>query len=196
MPLSKRPGQSFLFRRIMRFLFILLFVVYTNLCLGQENEKEYTEKIWRINFFNPSIELELPTNKFSTFSAGLGVGYGGSYPDLSKNGNGLRYMITPFLDLQEKWFYNFQKREEKDKNIKHNSANFISARLLVRGNKIAGNFSRTSNFDFAFGPTWGIQRNYGNFHLLFDVGTIYYFDIKGNGNWFPLMLQLNLGFDL
>ncbi|MGO2357605.1 MAG: hypothetical protein ACTH6G_04770 [Mesonia sp.] len=46
------------------------------------------------------------------------------------------------------------------------------------------------------GPTWGIQRSYGKFHLLFDVGTIYYFDTKGNGNWFPIMIQLNLGFNL
>jgi hypothetical protein len=31
---------------------------------------------------------------------------------------------------------------------------------------------------------------------LFDVGPQYYFDTNGNGNIWPIMLQLNLGFDL
>ena len=79
----------------------------------------------------------------------------------------------------------------------NNSANFISARLLTRGNTISSNFNMTTNFDFAVGPTWGLQRKYGeNFHLLFDVGPIYYFDSNGEGNIFPIMFQLNLGFDL
>lgn len=169
-----------------------------NFAQAQENTggTKHTEKVWRINFLNPGVEFEIPTGDNSTFSTGLGIGYGGSYPDLSGSGNGFRYLIAPFLDLQEKWFYNFDKRLAKGKSIGNNSGNFVSARMLVRGNTIESNFSRTSNFDFAIGPTWGIQRNYGNFHLLFDVGTIYYFDTKGNGNWFPIMFQLNLGFDL
>lgn len=163
---------------------------------AQEKQNKYTESVWRLNFFNPGVEYEFPTGENSTFSAGLGVGYGGSYPDLSDSGNGWQYLIAPFLDLQEKWFYNFDKRQNKGKTINNNSGNFVSARILVRGNTIESNFSRTSNFDFAVGPTWGIQRSYGSFHLLFDAGTIYYFDTEGNGNWFPIMFQLNLGFDL
>jgi len=45
-------------------------------------------------------------------------------------------------------------------------------------------------------PTWGLQRSYNDkFHLLFDIGSLYYFDSKGNGNFFPIMFQINLGFD-
>ena len=107
------------------------------------------------------------------------------------------YIIAPFLDLQQKWFYNINKRIRKNKTVENNSGNFISARLITRGPSIAENVIRTSDFDFAFGPTWGIQRKYGeNFHLLFDIGPQYYFDTEGNGNIFPLMFQLNLGFDL
>ena len=51
--------------------------------------------------------------------------------------------------------------------------------------------------DYAWAKAWGIQRKYGkNFHLLFDIGPIYYLDTKGNGNFYPILLQLNLGFDL
>ncbi|HET8809434.1 MAG TPA: hypothetical protein VFM65_04125 [Flavobacteriaceae bacterium] len=163
---------------------------------AQQNETKHTEKVWRLNFLNPGVELELSTGDNSTFSTGIGIGFGGAYPDLSYAENGFTYVITPFLDIQEKWFYNFEKRLKKKKSIDNNSGNFVSVRLLVRGNTIESNFSRTSDFDFAVGPTWGVQQKYGNFHLLFDVGTIYYFDTEGNGNWFPIMLQLNLGFDL
>lgn len=164
---------------------------------AQEDQQEFTENVLRINFLSPGVEYEYAVSNTSTLSAGLGVGYGASYPFLSSSeGTGFLYLITPFLDLQYKHFYNFEKRLAKNKNTAHNSGNFISARLLTRGSTIESNFDRTSNYDFAVGPTWGIQRSYGKFHLLFDVGTIYYFDTKGNGNWFPIMIQLNIGLNL
>ena len=156
------------------------------------------EKIWRINFINPSVEIELPTGELSSFSAGLGVGYGGAYPELTIGSpNGFVYIIAPILDLQQKWYYNFNKRIKKNKNVIGNSGNFFSFRLVTRGPSIADNINRTSDFDFAIGPTWGLQRRYGkSFHLLFDFGPQYYFDTEGNGGVFPINAQLNLGIDL
>ncbi|MEH6762825.1 MAG: hypothetical protein V7687_16800 [Maribacter arcticus] len=160
-------------------------------------EGQTREKVWRINLLNPGIELEVPTGNFSTFSSELGIGYFGAYPELTFGGNGFVYIIAPFIDLQQKWFYNINKRVEKSKTIDHNSGNFISARIISKGNSIAENINRTSDFDFAVGPTWGIQRKYGeNFHLLFDLGPQFYFDTKGNSGFYPIMFQINLGFDL
>lgn len=179
--------------------FILpIFLLMLSLMNAQDLSSIKTEKVWRVNFLNPAIELEIPTGQYSTFSSSIGVGYGGGYPDLTiADDSGLIYIISPFADIQQKWFYNLNKRTGKDLNIENNSGNFISIRLFTRGKSIAKNVIRTSDYDFAIGPTWGIQRKYGkNFHLLFDVGPQYYFDTKGNGNIWPLMLQLNLGFDL
>lgn len=174
---------------------ILFFFTFST--SAQDQETYSTQKVWRINFLNPGIELEVPTGNYSTFSTGAGVGYGGSYPELTWGGSGFLYIIAPFLDLQQKWFYNMNKRMRKERTVDHNSGNFVSLRFITRGNSIAENVHRTSDLDFAFGPTWGVQRNYGeSFHLLFDVGPQYYMDTKGNGNIFPLMFQLNLGFDL
>lgn len=135
----------------------LLILVFFGNGYGQNEGSSLfkTEKVLRVNFLNPGVEYELPTGYYSTFSAGLGVGYGGSYPDLNDGGStGLVYMIAPFIDIQHKWFYNLEKRLEKDKAIVNNSGNFISARLLTRGNSIADNINRTSDFDFAIMPTW------------------------------------------
>lgn len=183
----------------MKYSFIIVILFFTSMSNAQQDKNMiHAEKVWRLDFVNPGIEIETPTGTHSTFSANLGIGYGGSYPDLSYNeNNGFAYLISPFLDIQEKLYYNFNRRKQKNKSIRNNSGNFLSARLLIRGNSIVDNFKRTSDLDFAIGPTWGIQRVYGkNFHLLFDVGPIYYFDGKGNGNVFPIMIQLNLGFDL
>ncbi len=176
---------------------VALLALFTITTYAQEERTYNTEKVWRINFLNPGAELELPTGNYSTFSTGLGIGYDGGYPDLTYKDNGIIYIIAPFLDLQQKWFYNFNKRIKKNKTVKNNSGNFISARFKTKGPSIAENVTRTSDFDFAFGPTWGIQRSYGeNFHLLFDIGPQYYFDTEGNGNIFPIIFQINLGFDL
>ncbi|PQJ79268.1 hypothetical protein [Polaribacter porphyrae] len=174
---------------------LFFFIAISN--YAQDKSDTYTEKIWRVNFLNPAIELEFPTGKNSTFSSAIGVGYNGGYPDLTSNASGFIYVVSPFLDFQQKWFYNFKKRRDKNKNTENNSGNFFSFRLITRGNSITENVTRTSNLDFAFGPTWGIQRKYGkSFHFLFDIGPQYYFDTKGNGNIWPIMLQLNLGFNL
>jgi hypothetical protein len=180
-----------------KIIFILTFGVFSTLNYSQEKNDITTEKVLRVNFLNPAIELEIPTGHYSTFSSALGVGYGGGYPDLTYGENGFIYIISPFADFQQKWFYNLNKGNEKKRNTANNSGNFVSLRFVTRGNSIAENVNRTSDLDFVFGPTWGIQRKYGkNFHLLFDLGPQYYFDTNGNGNILPIMVQLNLGFDL
>ncbi|WP_231128384.1 hypothetical protein [Tenacibaculum mesophilum] len=77
----------------------------------------------------------MPIGNNSTLSIGVGIGYSGSYPHSSASGvdTGLVYAINPFLDVQQRWFYNFDKRKTKGLNITNNSANFISVRILTRG---------------------------------------------------------------
>lgn len=183
--------HSATFNRMKHSLVPFLFLLASSLSFAQ------TQKVLRVNVLNPGVEIEVPTSDTSTFSAGLGVGYGGGYPDLTFNDSGFIYIIAPFLDLQQKWFYNFEKRTANSKSIENNSGNFFSLRLVSRGTSIAENVSRTSDFDFAIGPTWGIQRKLNkNLHLLFDIGPQYYFDTEGNGNIWPIMVQVNIGFDL
>ena len=180
----------------MRKIVFTLLISFTALTV--KCQEKQTQSVWRVNFLNPGVEYEIPTGNTSTFSIGTGIGYSVSYPHTDHTaGSGFITSFNPFLDVQHKWFYNFEKRKTKGLNTTNNSGNFISARVLTRGASLFGNSNGTDGLDFAVGPTWGIQRKYGkNFHLLFDMGPIYYFDINGDGYFLPLMLQLNLGFDL
>lgn len=155
-----------------------------------------TQKVYRVNLLNPAIEAEWPLAKNKTISVGAGIGYGGGYPQLTEADNGFIYIISPFVDTQIKHYYNIEKRSSKNLNTAYNSGNFVSARLLWRGSSIDDNVVRSSNNDFAFGPTWGIQRSYKKLHLLFDLGPYFYWDTQGNSGFFPLIFQLNIGFNL
>lgn len=167
------------------------------MCFAQSEDIK-TEKVLRVNFINPGIDYELPVGSNKVISTGIGIGYGGSYPSLSNHNlnSGWVYLISPFLDVEYKKLYNFEKRSNKGKSTYFNSGNYVGIRFYTRFNTIESNFSRTDEVDFMISPVWGLQRSYGRLHLLFDAGPMFYFDRKGNGNFFPIMVQLNLGFNL
>jgi len=163
--------------------------------LGQESENTL-QKVFRINAINPGIELELPITKKSTIAANAGIGIHGSYVNLDYTSTGITYYISPFLDLSYKKIYNQQQRALKGKNINYNTGNYWGLRLLTNFKEIKSqNLERMDDISFDLGPTWGIQRAYQKLHFLFDFGPVYYFDTIGNKGFFPIMIQLNIGFN-
>lgn len=149
---------------------------------------------FRINYVNPGIDYEFAIGKNTSLSTGLGIGFSGAYRELTGfSTSGINYLISPFLDIQYKYIYNREKRKLKQKTLLNNSGNYFSLRLISRGPTLAKNINRLDNIDFAFGPTWGIQRLYGKMHFLLDFGPQYYFDTIGNEGFFPLMVQINIG---
>lgn len=179
---------------ILTLLFLALLHANLN---AQENQAESVKNILRINFVNPALEYELKTSNSSVITGAAGIGYGGSYRELElSSANGLVYVISPFVDIQHKWYYNRNKRVVKSKSIEGNAGNYFSLRGITRFAAITENVTRTDNLDFAIGPTWGIQRSYGKMHLLVDFGPQYYFDSVGNSGFFPVMVQINIGLNL
>lgn len=179
-------------RQTFSIAFIALFVAFSNKLCGQSIS---TERVLTFNFINPGIDFETRIGQKSTFSINAGVGYGTSYPELSRTGTGFLYIISPFLDIQTRKYYNLNKRNDLGKNTKMNSGNFFGLRLLSRGQDFNGNFERDNNLDFAFGPTWGLKRTYNRINLLFDIGPIIYWD-KDNTGFFPLTFEINIGYIL
>jgi len=178
----------------MKYLLLILLTLY---CFSSQAQDIVLKKVTRLNFLNPGVEYEFPLNKNSTLSTNAGIGYHGSYMNLTKyTPNGFIYMISPFLDIEYRKIFNRDRRLKKGTNLKYNSGNYLGARFLTRGKEISSNIVRTDNVDFSIGPVWGLQRAYGRLHLLFDIGPVYYFDTKGNSGIFPFMIQLNIGLNL
>ncbi|WP_228236851.1 hypothetical protein [Allomuricauda sp. M10] len=179
------------------FASIFVLVLSVSSILAQDDDDLGVGNIFRVNFINPALEYELKIGGFSVLSAAGGIGYSGSYRELEVQGaNGFAYIISPFLDIQHKWFYNRTKRAASGKYIGYNSGNYFSLRGISRFGSIAENVTRTDNVDFAIGPTWGLQRSNSKLHFLFDIGPQYYTDTVGNSGFFPIMIQINIGLNL
>ncbi|WP_423129066.1 hypothetical protein [Gaoshiqia sp. Z1-71] len=176
---------------------IYILLIFMNIAaFGQETTNDL-QKIIRANVLSPGLEMEMPITNKSAISANVGIGINGSYKNLSYANSGLTYFLSPFLDLSYKRYYSRDAMLSNGENIPPNSGFFWGVRLLTNFKEIeTENIIRKDDIDFAFGPTWGIQRAYGSLHLLFDAGPVYYFDTIGNCGFFPIALQLNIGFDV
>ncbi len=184
----------------MRNIILLLFISLSLSVVAQDGDVGL-QKVLRLNIISPGVEFEIPISKKSTVSVNGGVGFSGIYKNLGQydylgyNGS-IMFFIPPFLDVEYKKFYNREKRASKGKNLEYNSGNYWGVRMLINFKELYSyNVYRYANTDFAVGPVWGIQRAYGKFHLQFDAGMIYYFDVKGNNGFFPISFQLNIGYN-
>src|SRR5690606_14021800 len=156
------------------FALLSVFVLSFGSILAQAHQNVTVGNFFRVNFLNPALEYELKISDFSVLSGAGGIGYSGSYRELEVIGaNGFAFVISPFIDVQHKWFYNRTKRALKGKNMGYNSGNYFSLRGISRFGSISENVTRTDNMDFAFGPTWGLQRSFNKVHFLFDIGPQY-----------------------
>lgn len=174
---------------------ILLGLIITNQSFGQESEYK-KQNILRINFINPGIEYEHSISEKSKLSANAGFGVSMSYPDLTTVQPSHAFFMSTFFDLHYKNIYNFNKRKSNNKNVEFNVGDFIGLKLNGRGKNVNSKISRTGNVDFSLGPTWGIQRNFERVNLLFNLGPLYYFDMKGNGGFYPIMFEINIGYNI
>ena len=181
-----------------RLALVFLFLIRILTASAQEQSTEL-QRVLRANLLNPGFEYELPFSQKSVLAVNPGIGINSSFVQsrFFVDDSGLTYFVSPFLDLSYKNIYNRKARKRKSKNLKYNSGNYWGIKFLTKFNDLGiGTTDREDNIDFSLSPTWGIQRAYGNFHLLFEFSPSYYFDTKGNHYFFPLMIQLNLGFNL
>lgn len=177
------------------FAIIISLVIHIHVLYGSVLDIPPVEKSFRFLLINPGVEWQLPVGNNSLLLLNPAFGYGGSFPNLSRNTpSGFLYDLSPKLTIQHLWFYNRAKWSERGRDFSANSGNFISLRIYSRGPSVASNFTRYTDLEFAVGPTWGIQRTYGqNLSLFFDVGPVYYFDIEGNHGFFPVLPRISLG---
>lgn len=100
-----------------RSFFLIVCTTIISLQIFSQETNKNTTNVLRLNFLNPGIEYETPILSKSTVSVNLGLGYDGSYPELTSNASGWLYLISPFLDLHYRNYYNLHKRISKQKML-------------------------------------------------------------------------------
>jgi len=114
-----------------------------------------------------------------------------------------QYVFAPVLTLEPRWYYNLNKRLEKDKRIDGNSGNFISLKTSYHPDWFL--ISNVDNLrivsDLSIVPTWGIRRNIGN-HFNYEaglgIGYVHYFaknaGYSENDSEVAVNLHLRIGY--
>ena len=110
------------------------------------------------------------------------------------------FVIFPTISLEPKFYYNLDRRVDKGRNIKNNSANYLSLRI-----KYAPDLFAISNQDnvyilnqIQFIPTYGIRRNFAkqfNYEISFGYGYGTTIGYNYNTTTDILAIGLRVGYD-
>lgn len=167
----------------------LIFFLFVFSSTAQDNTA-LTQSQWSATFLLPGVEYETSVADNSTISLRLGTGVGYAAGMFRETEFGIYLNIRG----QYRYFYNFQKRLEKEKDISNNSGNYLALHsALFNGKPIIGELETAAKISGLIGPVWGIQRVYNSgFKLNLFLGAGYGFnDIGGSG--FSPILGFSLG---
>ncbi|WP_435623141.1 hypothetical protein [Flagellimonas sp.] len=173
----------------MRNLMLLFGFFCTQMALAQFGKNCEVRQI-KINMFHPGLEYEMSLGVNSTLDARVAYQFS---LDPFKERPIENYKLFPAITIQNRYYYNFDKRATGGRQIYGNSANYIapSASVFFAGDDFVGDDIPRSTFATA-GLVTGIQRSY-NSGLSFsvDVGAAYYLG-EFNGGIHPVF-NLSIG---
>ncbi len=125
--------------------------------------------IWAHNESKLSNQIALRSEL--GFDTGI---WGGDFYD------GSGFLLAPVINLEPRWYYNLNKRENNSRRIDGNSGNFISLKTSYHPDwfVISSDDDISVVSDISIVPTWGIRRNIGE-HFTYEtgigIGYVYYF---------------------
>lgn len=174
------------------FLVFILFFQF-NTYAQKYGTYSHTEKVYKVTIIDPGISAEAPLGRSTTIYSRIGL-TPTIAADYDNEISGV--LIRPFVSLSFRNYYNFQKRELMEKNIRKNSGNYFALLSMIAGQPL----NKSKNYDYRLfdtrianvGVVWGMQRNYSSrFSLDLNIG-IGYAGIGRNRGISPIG-EFNLG---
>jgi hypothetical protein len=143
--------------------------------------------LFKVNFLNPGLVYEYGLSNNTSLYSELSLGFFYQYSQNFGSSSAFNLIINE----QFRYYYNFEKRNYKNKRTTKNSANYLA---FTASNSFKPFFlNNTERFYFVnrveVGPVWGLQRTYkGNFNLdlNFGVGATIY-----QNNNYPIVPIIN-----
>ena len=177
---------------------ILLFLsVFGYICFAQTNNSHATKNITgvQLGLLNVGIYDELRmTDDFvlrGDFMLNSAIWGGAMYP---KTG----FALYPTIVVTPKYYYNFNRRIEKGRNIRNNSANYLALGFSYTPNWFVLSNEKSiavSNF-ITIVPLYGIRRNFAeNFNYEAKFGLGYGKNIDTQKSSAVLQLGISIGYD-
>jgi hypothetical protein len=165
-------------------LFLSLFLIIN--LNAQENKLR--NNLFKVSILSPGLSFEKSISNNSTISSDIGTNIG-----FNSNNFGVEWLITPYIKEQYRFYYNLEKRENKNKNIYNNSGNFIGFSASYYFNPL-GEKDYISIYDgLTLAPTWGLQRAY-NSGISFTLNSGFGYNISdNNSNKFVPVINFSVG---
>lgn len=118
--------------------------------------------LWINNEFRLSNTIALRTE----FGLDTGLFGGDSY---DKTG----FLLIPTINIEPRWYYNINKRANKSKSIKNNSANFITPAISYHPDWfVISNYDNVNTVaQISIIPKWGMRRNIGQSNFNYELGA-------------------------
>ncbi len=156
---------------------------------GNQKKKLSEFLVFRLNFLSPSFEIEGLISKQKTTNTILGEFRPGTYWVQEYEGGPIKMRIVPRTRMAYRVYYNMIKREKLGKPTEKFAGNFLSLSADYA-------FTTQNTYSaFVFGPTWGMQRNWGGFfHFAFELGGGYQYTKDPQASKFALIFNFRFGF--
>jgi hypothetical protein len=191
-------------------IILLFFIALSTSSLAQEKTQSGIVNVTKVTFLNPGISYEKRIAKFQSLLLQVFMSTSFSAGFSSSLGSAIVLTFDPALSFQYRYYYNYERRQNKGKRTEMNSLNYLSPIIesIYSTNRISTSHYIENNRRpiSTAGIVWGMQRNYKKrFSLDFNAGLGYLFTtvtfpdntglpIKGNFGKFTTSGQLNLGF--
>lgn len=157
---------------------LCIFVFGYQLQAQQTSEKGYgivnlERHQFKLDLLSPGISYELGLFKNQSVSTTLGLGMAAYEPG---------YVFGLALNNRYRYYHNFQRRINMDKNVSGNSGNYIAAAqaIFFSQARLTTNIIGPDDFNVGFyGMVYGVQRTYPKgFNFNAELGVGYY---QGDG---------------
>lgn len=171
-------------------ILLFSFCFFSFLSITAQDQTLVEDGLFSVNILLPGLEYERGLSNESTLDLRAGTGFGLT----GGSGRDTQYGIFLNAHTQYRYYYNFEKRLEKGKNIANNSANYLALNASFDfGDPIIGDYPYSLDYGGVLGPVWGLQRYYGSgFKLDLNLGAGYGFNESG-GSFFSPIIGIRLG---
>ena len=176
----------------------MIFCGFTLFAKAQENPNASVEKsIFGVQIGILGVWAHNEARLSDKFALRSEVGFDGGFQNDD-------FFMAPVISLAPKFYYNLNKRLEKEKDISGNSGNFLSIQTSYHPDWFvvaSDNVNITNQISVV--PTWGMRRNIGN-HFNYELGagvgwvhefsqTTDYYNIESN-NLLSINLNARIGY--
>ncbi|OFX26381.1 MAG: hypothetical protein A2033_05370 [Bacteroidetes bacterium GWA2_31_9] len=172
-------------------LLFILFVLQVSIGFSKSDTIPKTShRLFKVNVLYPGFEYEYGIGKLSTINFSTSL----SFASIKEDKLNRAYFLNNILEIDFRQYYNLARRFNKRKNIKFNTADFISFNAIGIGKSIIENIDYESYSGIEFAVSWGFQRTYWYvFNVSFNAGIGYYFLENGNEGY-DFLVNYKIGF--